>query len=105
MPEMPDGEIKLSVTFNSSSLARKTIVAFETIRLGDVEVALHHDIGDTDQSVNFTSPPQPDAGEPNTLLLSSLLFASSAAGLILLLILRRKKHAGSKRTAKDSETR
>ena len=53
VPEEPDGEVKLTFTFNSSALAGKTVVAFETLYYEGKEVGVHADIEDEGQSVHI----------------------------------------------------
>lgn len=51
----PDGEIELEFTFNAKALdmAGKTIVAFESLDRSGVSYAVHTDISDADQTVQF----------------------------------------------------
>lgn len=51
-----DGSVDIIFTFDSSLLAGKSIVAFETMYQNDREVAIHADIGDNDQTVTFHKP-------------------------------------------------
>ena len=53
VPDEPDGEVKLAFTFNSSALAGKTVIAFETLYYEGKEVGVHADIEDEDQSVHI----------------------------------------------------
>ena len=52
-PSNANGSIVLSFTFDGSLLATKTTVAFERLITEDVEVAVHADLEDEDQSVHF----------------------------------------------------
>ena len=54
-PEKPDGEVSLEFTFDSSALAGKTVVAFETLYREEIKVGVHADINDEDQSVHIIS--------------------------------------------------
>lgn len=54
-PETPDGTVVLSFTVNGADLAGKTAVAAETLYYGDVEMAVHEDPGDEDETVYFPS--------------------------------------------------
>ncbi len=50
-PETSDGTIELSFTFDASALAGTTVVVFESIYCNEIEVAVHADIEDEDQTV------------------------------------------------------
>jgi SrtB family sortase len=43
-------------TFNSTALIGKTVVVFESLTIGDAEIAAHADIGDEGQTVRFKTP-------------------------------------------------
>lgn len=53
VPEEADGSIVLTFEFDSSAYAGDTVVAFETLLHNDVEIAVHADIEDEDQSVHY----------------------------------------------------
>ena len=50
-PNQPSGTVELRFEFDSSSLDGKEIVAFEKLSKDDVEVAVHEDIDDQNQTV------------------------------------------------------
>ncbi|WP_461186414.1 VaFE repeat-containing surface-anchored protein [Trueperella pyogenes] len=52
-PRQEAGEVQLEFTFDSSLLAGKDIVAFESMVSDGIEVAVHADIDDEDQTVHF----------------------------------------------------
>ena len=59
-PEKADGTVNVEFKFNASSLAGKSVVAFEKafivgtdIKDGKVEVGHHEDLNDADQTINF----------------------------------------------------
>ena len=52
-PRQEAGEVQLEFTFDSSLLAGKDIVAFESMTSNGIEVAVHADIDDEDQTVHF----------------------------------------------------
>ncbi len=52
-PESADGTVELTYTLDASELAGTSVVVFETLYLGDVEVASHADIEDENQTVTF----------------------------------------------------
>ncbi len=53
VPESSDGKVTLSFTFDASTLAGKSTVAFETLSRDGVDIAVHTDITDEDQTVNI----------------------------------------------------
>ena len=52
-PEKADGTVDLEFTFDSSVLKGKTVVVFEKVYRDELEVAVHADIEDREQSVSF----------------------------------------------------
>lgn len=52
-PEQPDGEVVVEFTFDASLLAGTQTVVFEDLKADGITVAIHHDINDEDQSINF----------------------------------------------------
>ncbi len=46
----------MTFTFDSTGLVGKTVVVFESLMIGNVEVAAHADIGDEGQAVTFKQP-------------------------------------------------
>ncbi len=48
-----DGQIELSFTFDAGELQGKSVVVFETVYYNGIEVAVHADIEDHDQSIYF----------------------------------------------------
>ena len=52
-PEEASGTVELTYTLDASELAGTSVVVFETLYLGDVEVASHADIEDENQTVTF----------------------------------------------------
>ena len=51
------GTIELTYTLDASGLAGTSVVVFETLYLGDGEVASHADIEDENQTVTFEEGP------------------------------------------------
>ena len=63
------GTADVEITFNASNLGNKTLVAFEKLYTADgkVEIAVHEDINDKDQTVTLTPPPSnPPSTPPRT---------------------------------------
>ena len=52
-PRLKAGEVQLEFTFDGSLLAGEDIVAFESMVSDGIEVAVHADISDEDQTVHF----------------------------------------------------
>ena len=52
-PEKADGTVELTFTFDGSSLAGKSVVAFEDCYYDGKEIAVHHDIDSKDQTVDI----------------------------------------------------
>ena len=61
MPEKSSGTVGMDFTFNSKELSVTTrVVAFETVKLEEKEIAVHADITDEGQTVTFKeNPPTP----------------------------------------------
>lgn len=61
-PNVSDGEATMSFEFDSSKLDGKTVVCFEEIYYEGVLIAVHEDINDENQTINFSTvkdiPPQ-----------------------------------------------
>lgn len=86
MPEKPAGETEIIFTFRSATLEGKSYVAFETLKNGSGEVAVHADINDAAQTVSFRKPSRPATGDTAKTLLWICLAAASAlviGGLII----------------------
>lgn len=94
-PENPDGEVTVSFTFDGSVITEDTdIVVFETLCRDDVEIAVHTDIEDENQTV--TIHPQPEPGKPQTGDSSNLGFwiglgAVALGGLVSVIIVKLRK--------------
>lgn len=94
-PEVADGEVTVSFTFDGSVITKDTeIVAFETLYREGTEIAVHADIDDKDQTV--TIHPQPEPEKPQTGDNSNLGFwiglgAVALGGLVSVVIIKFKK--------------
>lgn len=94
-PETADGEVTVSFTFDGSAITKNTeVVVFESLYYDGVEIAVHADIDDTDQTV--TIHPQPEPEKPQTGDNSNLGFyiglgSVAVGGLIAFLIIKFKK--------------
>lgn len=52
-PQEPDGFIEVPFSFDSSLLAGTTVVAFESVSVDNVEIAVHAELSDEDQAVHI----------------------------------------------------
>lgn len=97
IPEKPDGEIKVSFTFDTAGITTETeVVVFERLFRNGVEIAYHTDIEDDGQTVKITLPVLPVPENPETSDNSNLGFwiglaAVALGGLISVLIIRIKQ--------------
>ena len=66
-PEAADGTVELTYTLDASTLAGTTIVVFETLYSGGVEIAAHADINDEAQTVEITELEKPTLGTTATV--------------------------------------
>lgn len=53
VPTKTSGEVKVEFKFNGVNVAGKNVVAFESVKQGDIEFAVHADIDDKGQTVHF----------------------------------------------------
>lgn len=56
MPEAAEGAVSLAFDFDSSLLAGRSVVAFETLYRDGIELAVHADLEDGQQTVDFSNP-------------------------------------------------
>ena len=92
-PEKPDGEVTVTFEFNASAIHSKTaIVVFETLYQDDLEILVHADIEDSDQTVTIDKPNTPQTGD--NLKMQLLILGGAAlifAGILLYAYLRGRK--------------
>lgn len=94
-PETADGEVTVSFTFDGSAITKNTeVVVFESLYYDGVEIAVHADIEDENQTV--TIHPQPEPEKPQTGDNSNLGFwiglgAVALGGLVSVVIIKLKK--------------
>lgn len=84
-PDAPDGTVDVAFEFDGSKLSGTTAVAFETLTRDGVEVAVHADIDDADQTVELYAPEAgtPGKGYPKTG--GPVPIAPIAASLVVLI--------------------
>ena len=96
IPEQPDGEIRVTFTFDAGGITEVTeIVVFERLYRDGVKIAAHTDLEDDGQTVTLT-PPAPDVpqtGDDSNFGFWIGLGAVALGGLVSVVIiqLRRKK--------------
>lgn len=56
VPTTANGKVNIEFTINASALAGKKVVAFEDLYQDGIHVAVHNDINDVPQTVEFTNP-------------------------------------------------
>lgn len=99
VPEKPNGEVKVSFTFDAGGITENTeIVVFETLYLDGTELAAHADIEDEGQTVTITVPvPEtPDTGDNRNygVWIGLAAIALGAAVSALVLKIKAKKEEG-----------
>lgn len=63
-PDAPEGSVKVTFKFDGSKLAGHTTVAFESLKADGIELAVHADIDDADQTVKLVEPPKEEPKKP-----------------------------------------
>lgn len=99
VPEKPNGEVKVSFTFDARGITENTeIVVFETLYLDGTELAAHADIEDEGQTVTITVPvPEtPDTGDNRNygVWIGLAAIALGAAVSAIVLKIKAKKEEG-----------
>ena len=94
----PDGKVNVEFTFDTQGLENKELVAFESVKIGDKEVAAHADLNDAGQTVKVNKPktPLPQTGSENyhSIALIGLALGSVSAFLVAVYsIIKRKNTA------------
>ncbi|WP_350455169.1 VaFE repeat-containing surface-anchored protein [Slackia heliotrinireducens] len=62
-PDKPSGSVDVTFVFDATSYGSSSIVVFETLYQKDVELAVHADLEDADQTVRVDQPDQPHKQE------------------------------------------
>lgn len=92
--EKADGTVDVEFVFDSTSLAGKSVVCFETLYFGEFEIASHADLTDEGQTITFEKKPEipksPQTSDETTSM-PTALFLAGAAALVLLLLAMKKK--------------
>ena len=101
-PDKANGSVKVSFKVDAGKLAGKTLVAFESLSLGGVELATHADINSAEQSVTVANPPEETPPSPIPSLplpktgdgmqwVPIACFAAAAACLATIALLARRR--------------
>ena len=96
-PETADGEVTVQFTFDAAGLTTATeVVVFETLYREGVEIAVHADIEDEEQTVTLTPPAPPTPNVPDTgdsgLEMWLVLFISALLGAAVYAAFRGPAH-------------
>ena len=98
VPEKPNGEVKVSFTFDASGITENTeIVVFETLYLDGTELAAHADIEDEGQTVTITVPvPEtPDTGDNRNygvwIGLAAIAFGAAVSAVIIRIRIKKQE--------------
>lgn len=95
IPEKSNGEITVPFTFDASGITEETeLVVFETLYCDGVEIAVHADISDENQTVTLTIPVEtPNTGDTSNRRTLATLMSVSAFGVAALAyyLLKKKK--------------
>lgn len=93
--EKANSEVTVSFTFDGSIITKDTdAVVFESLYYDGVEIAVHADIDDTDQTVTIhpqTEPEKPQTGDNSNLGFYIGLGSVAVGGLIAFLIIKFKR--------------
>ena len=83
-PEKTDGTATVTFKFNVDSLdGIEKVVAFETVKNGDIIVATHADIKDANQTVTFKVEPKPEQPTNKVKLKTGLNSFALGLGIVL----------------------
>lgn len=101
-PEEPNGQIEIPFNFNGTSITEDTdIVVFETLYRDGVEIAVHTDLEDEEQTVTvhpqLEVPDTPDTGDSNltkAVIIGTVI--SGAALLFFIYFYLKRKHCEEK---------
>ncbi|MFC5369811.1 VaFE repeat-containing surface-anchored protein, partial [Arcanobacterium bovis] len=97
-PKTADECANVTIRFDASKLAGKSVVVFEDVKRDGQTIATHHDVNDKAQTVSVVETPKPVAHAALAITGSSMPFVGAASGSLLalglgLLKLRRKQLA------------
>lgn len=97
-PEEPDGSVEMVFTFDGSALDKKTLVVFESLYYGELEIGTHADLNDAAQTVKIVQPevpgfsvPRTGIGEKGRALAVAFGMLIAAAGVVILIAFQKRK--------------
>lgn len=90
VPETADGSVTVKFRFDGSSLAGRTLVAFETVESEGKEVFTHADLNDAAQTVKLEGPSGSRTGDNANPVFWLLVLAAAVAGIMILRIIRKR---------------
>ena len=88
-PIASDGQVDVSVTYNSSLLAGKQVVFFEYIYTDGKLVALHADINDGGQTITYP-PETPPTGDGTPIALIVIIMILVGSGIIGMVFFKKR---------------
>jgi Predicted outer membrane protein len=91
-PATPNGTVKVEFTLNTTNLAEREIVVFETIYYEDFEIAVHADIEDEGQTVVVNKPTPPKTGDESKIVFWSMMCCLCLGASIVLVFKKRKMY-------------
>ncbi len=100
VPKKADGTVDITFTFKNANMKTHSIVAYETVYHEGIEVAVHKDLSDEDQTVTVV-PPQdhPKTGDVTGFWIWALIFCAAIATAVGALTLMNKKRKKDKNKA------
>ena len=98
--DVSDMEVEIEIPLDASTLSGRTVTVFDTLYIGNTEIAAHRDISAESQQITFPDEPQktiPETGDdtglaPLNRLALTVLAVITAAGAYLVSRQRRRRH-------------
>jgi Predicted outer membrane protein len=95
IPETSSGTVEIAFSIDTTNLAGKEIVVFETLYHDEFEIAVHHDINDEGQTVTVENKGRIISNPPNTgdnsQILGIAIMIVVSAGVIITSVLKKRK--------------
>lgn len=102
-PNHADGTIELEFTFDASALEGTNVVVFETLYKDGIEVAVHQDINDENQTVSIVAGPEGTSfdktGETILPIIIGIVILLAAAGALTAYAFHRRRALASADTS------
>lgn len=90
-PNVASGSITVSFEFDSTSYGNHDLVVFEKLFRSDIEVAVHEDINDNDQTVHINVIPKTGDESPYNLFIGMAIASAVTAGFVVFLMLKKRR--------------